>query len=91
MFLLASVAQAEETLCHATFPMSSLSPLCMPRAQVKQVDPNLVDVNRFLQSYKSVWDEMVDAWLVIQIGDPQVGKRTQAVSFLFCLFECFPS
>lgn len=40
--------------------------------QVKKVDPGLVDVNTFLRAYKSVWDEMVDSWLVIQIGDPQV-------------------
>lgn len=43
------------------------------------MDPSLADVNSFLQSYKAVWDELVDSWLVIQIGDPQVcgGKERE--------------
>eukprot|EP00200_Dunaliella_tertiolecta_P002230 CAMPEP_0202351190 /NCGR_PEP_ID=MMETSP1126-20121109/7943_1 /ASSEMBLY_ACC=CAM_ASM_000457 /TAXON_ID=3047 /ORGANISM="Dunaliella tertiolecta, Strain CCMP1320" /LENGTH=376 /DNA_ID=CAMNT_0048943275 /DNA_START=154 /DNA_END=1284 /DNA_ORIENTATION=- len=49
--------------------MSGFSPL--PEEEVKKVDPSLVGVNAFLKAYRHVWDEMVDSWLVIQIGDPQ--------------------
>lgn len=44
-------------------------------AQVSQVDPALVAVNQALRAYKAAWDDLVDSWLVIRIGDPQVGLR----------------
>jgi D-glycerate 3-kinase len=40
--------------------------------QVKSISPDLVQVNRLLRTYKSAWDGLVDCWLVIRIGDPQV-------------------
>jgi len=39
--------------------------------QVASVDPNLVPVNQALRAYKAAWDDWVDAWLVVRIGDPQ--------------------
>ena len=64
----------------------------------QKVDPSLVDVNSFLKSYKAVWDELVDSWLVIQIGDPQVcvkemdeDKVTLLLYPVCCAWIWFPS
>ena len=48
------------------------SPLRPVLVQVESVSPDLVEVNRLLRSYRSAWDSLVDCWLVIRIGDPQV-------------------
>lgn len=40
-------------------------------AAAAAVDPALVQVNQFLRAYKAAWDDLVDSWLVVRIGDPQ--------------------
>ncbi|GIL73541.1 hypothetical protein Vretimale_5245 [Volvox reticuliferus] len=49
--------------------MSGFSPVDPPAAEA--VEPALVAVNEHLKSYKAAWDELVDSWLVVRIGDPQ--------------------
>lgn len=39
------------------------------------IDPALPVVNEQLRGYRAAWDELVDSWLVIRIGDPQVRRR----------------
>ncbi len=39
------------------------------------MSPDLVKVNKLLSLYPVVWDSLVDSWLVIKIGDPQVTPR----------------
>lgn len=51
--------------------MSGFAPLPDPAAAAA-VEPALVKVNELLASYRAAWDELVDSWLVIRIGDPQV-------------------
>lgn len=50
--------------------MSGFAPLPDPAAAAA-VEPALVKVNELLASYRAAWDELVDSWLVIRIGDPQ--------------------
>jgi D-glycerate 3-kinase len=38
--------------------------------QVSKVDPALVAVNQALKGYQSAWDDLVDSWLVVRIGNP---------------------
>jgi len=40
-----------------------------------KVDPNLLPVDAALEEYKDAWDSLVDAWLVIKVGDPQCAYR----------------
>ncbi|GLI64652.1 hypothetical protein VaNZ11_007980 [Volvox africanus] len=49
--------------------MSGFAPVDPPAAAA--VEPALVAVNEHLKSYKAAWDELVDSWLVVRIGDPQ--------------------
>mmetsp|Transcript_33837 Transcript_33837/g.100752 ORF Transcript_33837/g.100752 Transcript_33837/m.100752 type:complete len:328 (-) Transcript_33837:340-1323(-) len=39
--------------------------------QLAKIDPGLVKVNELLAEYAGMWDALVDAWLVVRIGDPQ--------------------
>lgn len=50
--------------------MSGFAPV--EDAAAAAVDPNLVAVNLFLKDYRAAWDSLVDSWLVVRIGDPQV-------------------
>jgi len=45
------------------------------------VEPSLSEVNSRLGAYKQAWDSAVDAWLVIKIGDPQVGAWVLGFGF----------
>lgn len=38
--------------------------------QVSKVDPSLVAVNQALKGYQGAWDDLVDCWLVVRIGNP---------------------
>jgi pantothenate kinase-related protein Tda10 len=38
--------------------------------QVSKVDPALVAVNQALRGYQGAWDDLVDSWLVVRIGNP---------------------
>ncbi|GLC45781.1 hypothetical protein PLESTB_001156700 [Pleodorina starrii] len=49
--------------------MSGFAPL--ERSAAEAVEPALAAVNEHLTSYRAAWDELVDSWLVIRIGDPQ--------------------
>ncbi|EFJ45240.1 hypothetical protein VOLCADRAFT_94435 [Volvox carteri f. nagariensis] len=49
--------------------MSGFAPLEPSAAEA--VEPALAAVNEQLRSYRTTWDELVDSWLVIRIGDPQ--------------------
>lgn len=42
-------------------------------AAAAAVEPAMAKVNEALAAYKEAWDSAVDSWLVIRIGDPQVG------------------
>ncbi|GFR49593.1 hypothetical protein Agub_g11661 [Astrephomene gubernaculifera] len=50
--------------------MSGFTPL-RSEAEAAVVDPHLPAVNQLLGGYRAAWDEQVDCWLVIKIGDPQ--------------------
>ncbi len=41
-----------------------------PEAAVAAIDPNLVAVNAALTEYNAAWDRFVDAWLVVEVDDP---------------------
>ncbi|KAG2438369.1 hypothetical protein HYH02_010824 [Chlamydomonas schloesseri] len=52
--------------------MSGFAPLPdSSAAQLAAIDPALPVVNEQLRGYRAAWDELVDSWLVIRIGDPQ--------------------
>lgn len=53
--------------------MSGFSPI--GREAAAAVEPALAEVDDRLGAYKAAWDDQVDAWLVIRIADPQVGKE----------------
>ena len=42
------------------------------------MNPDLLKINGLLRDYQSAWDSVVDSWLVIRIGDPQVRERGRA-------------
>lgn len=48
-------------------------------AAAAAVEASLVEVDRRLAAYEQAWDSLVDAWLVIRIGDPQVNERAAFV------------
>ncbi|KXZ53368.1 hypothetical protein GPECTOR_7g1264 [Gonium pectorale] len=50
--------------------MSGFAPL-HDDAAAAAVDPALAAVNAALRSYRAAWDDLVDSWLVVRIGDPQ--------------------
>jgi D-glycerate 3-kinase len=52
--------------------MSGFKPV--GEAAAAAVEASLVEVDRRLGAYEAAWDSLVDAWLVIRIGDPQVGR-----------------
>ncbi|PNH03549.1 D-glycerate 3-kinase, chloroplastic [Tetrabaena socialis] len=49
--------------------MSGFTPVAPEAAAA--VEPALVTVNEILTSYRQAWDDLVDSWLVVRIGDPQ--------------------
>ncbi|KAG2433766.1 hypothetical protein HXX76_008127 [Chlamydomonas incerta] len=50
--------------------MSGFAPV-PDSAALAPIDPALPVVNEQLRGYRAAWDELVDSWLVIRIGDPQ--------------------
>lgn len=51
--------------------MSGFRPL-EDESRVGRIDPDLVRVDQCLVAYEKAWDGLLDSWLVIKIGDPQV-------------------
>jgi D-glycerate 3-kinase len=47
-------------------------------AAAAAVEASLVEVDRQLGAYQAAWDSLVDAWLVIRIGDPQVSWHSMS-------------
>ena len=47
------------------------------------MNPDLLKINGLLRDYQSAWDSVVDSWLVIRIGDPQVRECGRACPIVF--------
>ena len=39
------------------------------------VDPHLVPVDAALEKYKAAWDDAVDVWFVVKVGDPEYAYK----------------